>query len=245
MAINNAIILAAGVGSRLFPFTKDRPKCLIDLGGTTLLRFQLEQLMKADFKRVVIAVGGFADKVEEYVESLKIKGMEIQFEYNPFYYCSNNLISLWLLKPYLNDPFILLNGDIAFDSESLRKLARAQGFIDLGYRRSDDFDDDDMKVTIENDLIVQVSKEIPFSKANGESLGMIRFSKDGAAVLKETLMRLVRDKEYLNRFYLMAIQKMIDEGSRVSACDLTGGQWFELDFPKDLEILSANISKVK
>lgn len=238
---NKAVILAAGIGSRLFPLTKDRPKCLVDFGNQTILKFQLERLQACGFKKVVIGIGGFAAQVEEYVNQLKLKDLEVILDYNPFYYCSNNLISLWMLRSHLDEDFVLLNGDIAFDTKMLKTLASKTDLISLGFRPQDDFDDDDMKIVLKDSKVIEVSKEIARDRANGESLGMLRFSKEGAQILRKTLEELVRDKDYINRFYLTAIQRIIDSKVPVTGADLSPANWYELDFPADFEVLKEKI----
>lgn len=236
-----AIILAAGIGSRLFPLTQDTPKCLVDLGGTSLLQKQLELLHEGGVPEVIIATGGFSQKITDFLARHNFGNMKIVTEYNPFYYCSNNLTSLWMMRFYFNKPFLLLNGDIAFDSKSLSKILNAEDDISLGLRRTDDFDEDDMKVIANNGLVQRIGKQLDPKLCNSESLGMIYFSKKGGQYLREKLEAQILNKDNINRFYLLSIQSLIDDGKTVHACDLSGGQWYELDFPDDYQVLKEKI----
>lgn len=240
--IDTAFILAAGIGSRLYPLTKSVPKCLIDFNGQTILGCQIEALRKNGFKKVIIAIGGFAEKVEDYVLKYKNSDIEVITEYNPFYYCSNNLVSLWSLRNYFNDGFVLLNGDIIFDSTMIDQIVNFKADIALGCRPLKEFDDDDMKVKIVNDRVVAVSKELRSEDVNAESLGILKFSSACAAKLLNLLNQMVREKDYINAFYLQAISKMA--GTETVAPCFLDGKWFEMDYQRDYEVLLKEISNI-
>jgi len=73
----NALILAAGLGTRLGPFTADRPKALVEVQGRTMLEHQLHHLSQAGFDRFVINIHHFADKVEQYLKENRNFGLDI------------------------------------------------------------------------------------------------------------------------------------------------------------------------
>lgn len=73
-----AILLAAGLGTRLFPLTKDKPKALIEVQGKPLLQHQLEKLKKAGFTKVVINIHHFGDQIISFLEKHEHFGLDIQ-----------------------------------------------------------------------------------------------------------------------------------------------------------------------
>ena len=92
-----AIILAAGRGKRLYPYTKYIPKCLLDIGGgVTILEHQINSIRACGIDEVVIVIGFGFEKVENFLRNYDGLGLKIKTLYNPFYQTTNSLISLWM-----------------------------------------------------------------------------------------------------------------------------------------------------
>jgi len=186
-----AIILAAGKGERLYPLTKNTPKSLLDLGGgITVLESQLENISNAGIKDVVLVVGYRAEQIEAKIQS--IEGISFDIVYNPFYDASNNLVSAWFAAECMHGDFILLNGDDVFESVVMEKLITNKNSITMVIDRKEEYDEDDMKVCIEEKRVVRVNKSIHPNQADGESIGMILFKGKGSEVMRNTLKRMVR-----------------------------------------------------
>ena len=120
-----AIILAAGMGRRLKELTKDSTKCMVRVGGRTLIERALSQLDGFGLDRIVIVAGYRGGKLKDYVRSLKIR-TPIVFVDNPVYDKTNNIYSLYLAKDYLlEDDTLLLESDLIFEERVLRRLVEA------------------------------------------------------------------------------------------------------------------------
>ncbi len=238
-----AIIIAAGTGSRLYPITKDIPKSLVDVGqGLTLLETQLHSLQECGITDIVMIIGYRADQIEAKLNKYR-KDFNIETVYNPFFESSNNLISIWLARHHFQGEFITINGDDIFDASVIRELLKSPHAITMVTDTKDSYDDDDMKIISEQGLIKQVSKKIPISQANGESVGIIKFSPDGSKIYTQILDKMVREPKNLQVFYLQAIQQIIDRGFPVhfSICDPS--DWGEIDFHPDLEMIRQYVSQ--
>jgi choline kinase len=236
------IILAAGKGERLYPLTKNTPKSLLDLGGgVTVIESQLENIKAAGIESVVLVLGYRAEQVEAKIAS--IDGFDFSIVYNPFYEESNNLVSAWFARDHMSNDFVLLNGDDVFESEVLAGLLGSKRSITMVIDRKERYDDDDMKVMIEEDRITGVSKVIPVGDADGESIGMFLFRDRGRDTMRQTLDRMVRYPHYRKVFYLNAIQKIIDEGIPVHFHECRKDQWAEIDFHPDLSFIRKNIER--
>ncbi len=110
-----ALILNSGIGKRMGDITKQRPKCMTQIGaGFTIISWQLDVLKKAGIKQAVITTGPFAEELEEYVLSLDT-GMDIEFVANPDYDSTNYIYSIYCAKDSLEDEIILLHGDLVFE----------------------------------------------------------------------------------------------------------------------------------
>ena len=238
-----AIIIAAGKGTRLFPITKNIPKSLLDIGqGLTLLETQLHSLKECGITDIVIIVGHLAEQIEAKIVKYK-KDFNINIVYNPFYAISNNLISIWMAKQYMTDEFITINGDDIFDSVVISGLLESKENITMVTDVKAEYDFDDMKIISKNGLVQQVSKQIPIPEANGESVGIIKFSGEGPKIYTDILEEMVREPENMDNFYLKAIQKIIDRGFPVHYSKCNEKDWGEIDFHPDLELIRKYVSK--
>jgi len=234
------IILAAGKGTRAIPLTKNTPKSLLDIGhGVTLLEKQIENIQKSKvIDEIVLVVGYLADQIEAKIKMHKENGIEITTIYNPFYEMSNNLISLWMAKQKMDEDFIVTNGDNIFEPDVFADIVRKhKDGIFLTINKKNEFVDGDMKVLLDDNTIIKVSKEIENSKADCESVGLVlvkgeRYRK----IFVESMEKLARNKEYLNKFWLEIFNLMASNGIAIKPFEIDGkNKWREVDFHLDLE----------
>lgn len=236
------LILAAGKGERLYPLTRNTPKSLLEVGGgVTLLEAQLTNAAACGVVEAVIVVGYKADQVEAKIRDAAIPVRAI---YNPFYDISNNLVSAWMARNELDDELVLVNGDVVFNPRVLAGLLEhRRGDLQMVVDRKAEYDDDDMKVVLEGTRVQKVGKRLDLAEVNGESIGMIRFSRRGARILCETLDQMVRQPENRSVFYLAALQRIIDSGVPVESHECAPDDWAELDFHPDLDLIRSNIRR--
>ena len=236
-----AILISAGKGTRLYPLTKNTPKSLLEVGdGLTLLEAQLHSLQEAGIEEIVIIVGYRAEQIEAKLHKYK-DDFKITTVYNPFYDVSNNLISVWMARYFMNGDFITINGDDMFTSDVIKNLMKSKHNITMVMDEKDDYDEDDMKIIHKDGLVLEVSKKIDFSKANGESVGIIKFSGHGPQIYVNMLEEMVRHPENMNVFYLRAIQEIINKGYPVHFSKCKPGDWGELDFHPDLMLIRKHV----
>ncbi len=119
--VRTALLLAAGTGSRLSPLTDLTPKCLVHVNEFTILERLIRSLQEYDFKRLVIVVGHQADSVREYLGT-RAGGMEISYITSPLYKTTNNIYSLWLARKVIDEPFMLIESDLVFDTPMLEGM---------------------------------------------------------------------------------------------------------------------------
>jgi len=119
--VRKAIILAAGVGNRLRPFTDVRPKCLVPVNGVPILINTLTHLANAGISETVIVVGHLREKIVEQV-GFRFRGMDIIYVESEHYSTTNNIFSLWLAREHLNEDILLLEADVFFEQELIDRL---------------------------------------------------------------------------------------------------------------------------
>ncbi|HXG01281.1 MAG TPA: phosphocholine cytidylyltransferase family protein, partial [Bacteroidota bacterium] len=149
------VILAAGVGSRLRPLTDARPKCLLTVGGKPLLQRALEALLAAGIHRCVIVTGYLGDQVERTVNNLHLS-MDVEFIRNPAYNETNNNYSLWLTRPVVGGrELLLMDGDILFHPEIIRRLLASPYPDALVIRTSDTLGHEEIKCELDTQGVVK------------------------------------------------------------------------------------------
>jgi L-glutamine-phosphate cytidylyltransferase len=239
------IVLDAGTGSRLLPFTKKSPKCLLDIGnGMSALEYQMMSFALCGIEEVVIVGGYRIDQLRAAVEEYTLPELPVTVLYHPHYKQYNNLFSLWMARDHLTGDVVVLNGDTLFDWRILWSLeAPRDERVTLTIDRKGYYDQDDMKVRLNGRHVAAVTKQIHREDADAESIGMIRFQNGGAALMREALRRRLNTENGVHQFYLQAIQDIVDIGEEVGVHDVAGKMWRELDFPSDLTNLRKDIHK--
>jgi choline kinase len=118
-----ALLLAAGMGSRLAPLTDSTAKCLVGLSGVPILERLIRTLTSYDFNRLVVVVGHESDAIEDYLGDHS-GNIEISYVVSPCYRTTNNIYSLWLARRVIDEPFLLIESDLVFDESLLEGMLR-------------------------------------------------------------------------------------------------------------------------
>lgn len=119
-----AVILAAGLGTRLSPLTDDRPKCLVEVNGVSILETQLAALMASGTRRVTVVVGNRADQVRSRIGE-KYAGMPVVYAESARFAATGTATSFLCGLGVVRDSFCLIEGDVVFEPSMLDRLARA------------------------------------------------------------------------------------------------------------------------
>ncbi|WP_114391922.1 NTP transferase domain-containing protein [Oleisolibacter albus] len=238
-----AIILSAGQGKRLLPLTAERPKCLIDLSGASLLEWQIRGLAACGVAEAVVVTGFRADTVEAALAAMAVPGIRTRTLYNPFFALADNTASCWVARHEMQGEFLILNGDTLFEPAiAERLLTRATAPITVTIDRKDGYDADDMKVQTDSEgRLRSIGKTLPLDIVTGESIGFLRFSAEGGRRFCAEVERTLRTPEGLRRWYLSVIDTIAKEEAGASGAgyvgtvSIEGLDWGEMDFPADVE----------
>jgi choline kinase len=112
--VTTALLLAAGIGSRLYPLTEKAPKCLTVINGRSILERLVSSLNGHGFNRLVVVTGYMEKHIREFLGS-QAGNLTIEYVFCPLYDTTNNIFSLWMARDAINEPFLLLESDLVFD----------------------------------------------------------------------------------------------------------------------------------
>jgi L-glutamine-phosphate cytidylyltransferase len=239
--MTKAIILAAGEGSRLRPYTLERPKCLVEVDGKSLLDRQLDILQSEGISDIVIIGGYLADK---------LKGRGSRQYHNPRYDETNMVWTLFCAENELDGDVIVTYGDIVYSADALKSLLADESdialTIDLDWeaywraRLEDPLSDaETLKLSADGHILELGKKPTSMDEIEGQYMGLTKFSAKGVEQLQKVFKQSLKKKSIQgkhpeNAYMTDLIQEMIDAGHIVQSVPVHGG-WVEVDTVEDLE----------
>jgi choline kinase len=231
------VILAAGVSSRLRPFTDLVPKCLLEVGGRAILGMTLENLIANGVGDVVIVTGYREDQIRGFVRDA-FPALDVEFVTNDRFETTNNSYSLWLTARAVgSESVLLLDSDIVFDRRIIGLLAGSGYDNCLAMKKGKPLGDEEIKVQVATGgAIRRIGKDVPPSDAAGESIGIEMMSREFMRTLYRILERMIKSEKNANRFYEAAFQEAITEGAVMGAVDVGEMHCIEIDTAEDLTV---------
>jgi len=222
-----AVILGAGIGSRLKSLSGGKPKCLVEIGGRPLILHQLEALADHGIGPVLCVLGYHADEVQQVI------GDRAEIVLNERFAETNSLYSLWLAREWIRGPFVLLNSDLFFDPRILDRLLEESGNL-LTYDSTSSRGREQTKVAIKQRKIIDIGKDVPATSAGGESLGLLKFEKGGAEAMMRLADELVRGGN--ENAWVIEATRALCKHVPLYGVNIAGDAWAEIDFPYDLDV---------
>lgn len=240
-----AVILAAGAATRLRPLTDSIPKCLLEVGGASILRRSLEHLIAVGVDEVVLVTGYRAAQLDAAVAAWRLP-FDVSAVHNAAFDRTNNGYSTLLARPHVDgQPFLLMDADIVCDREVLAAVVSSARADCLALRPSSTLGAEEMKVVVdERGRVRRCAKEVDPRIAAGESIGINRFSAAASARFFAALEERVVGRGLVNEYNDAAVQQMIDDdGYELWPVDI--GDWYatEIDTPADLHATDAELRR--
>jgi len=231
-----AVILAAGVASRLRPLTNHTPKCLLKVSSKNILELTIENLLDNKISEIIIVTGYLENKIRDFID-LRFPELNITIIYNEFYNSTNNIYSLWLAKNALNgEDMLLMDSDIVFNSQIIKKLCSSGKKNCLALKRHD-LSDEEIKVKIDKKgRVLEIGKEVKISEAAGESVGIELFGREVIPALFNIIDRKVNVEKNVNQFYEAAFQELITSSHEIYIVDISEYFSMEIDTAEDLRL---------
>ena len=227
-----ALILAAGLGSRLAPITDSIPKCMVAVNGKPILFQQIDCLMQYGVRDITVVSGYLGDVLETAAAQAY---PDVEVVRNVDYERTNNMFSalLGLRRCGLDGPLVMMNADVFFDPEVVGGLLSYEAgdavVVDVGR-----YLEESMKVVEKDGRLVRISKQVPPEDALGASIDVYKFSPAGLAAFEAACRHFIEERGELGLWSEVALDRAFADAA-FRACPLSG-RWFEID---DLDDLAA------
>ena len=220
-----AVIMAAGVGSRIQGVINNKPKCLIEAHGQSLISRNVEMLQRKGVHDITVITGYKSELIRREI------GAQVRYFHNPFYRVTNSISSLWLAKDLLDDDLILMNADLYFEEEVL-DIALAQDDHAVMLSDSSRIEDADFRFGVDGRCIRKTGNRLTNAETACESVGIVRISKSFIGTFKDRLEQMVSDRD-MNNWWEGVLYSFIEESMDIFHVDVTGTFWTEVDTAAD------------
>lgn len=224
-----AIILAAGVGKRLGGSVVEHPKCLLDLNGRTLLDRMLDALNVAGVSEITVVVGHLSEQIERALAGRQ----GVRTVFNPEFR-KGAILSLWTAREELAGDVLIMDADVLFPVEMLRRLIDSPSANCFLMDTSAANDGEAQMLMARNGRVLDITRGLRGDyDACGESIGFLKLGSDGSRTLLGLLQRALADgKDGIEHEEVYPALMRECEIGYVTADDLP---WLEIDFPEDVE----------
>ena len=237
-----AIILAAGMASRLRPLTLTTPKSLLKVGERSLLQRSMDALIANGVREFCIVTGYLHEMIEDFVQKQYADSIKVTFIYNKVYETTNNIYSLWLARPFAEgQEVLLLDSDLLYDPLIVTRVLASDAPNVLTLIRHELGEEEMKVVTDERGSIKEISKTCNPANAAGESLGIEKMGVEYTKALYKELEPMMNEEHLENVFYERAFERLIPQGHTYQVLDVTELFSCELDTIEDFENAKAKI----
>jgi len=225
-----ALILAAGMGTRLQPLTNDKPKSMIEVNGTPILLKQIENLVKYNIKDIIVVAGYKSDILQDIV---KEKYPFVKVLINEKHDITNNMYSAYLASDYFyGKEFLLMNADVFYDDTVIAELIKDEYISSIVVDKGT-YIEESMKVRTDSNRIIEISKHITENDVYGTSIDVYKFSADSSRLFFNKLIYYIEEKLIVNQWTEVALNDILSE-TEFKPCPLNG-RWIEIDNLDDLK----------
>jgi choline kinase len=224
-----AVILAAGLGTRLRPITNEVPKCMVPVNGIRIIDKQIDNLLSNGVDEIYV-VDGY--KAEVLAEHLKTNFPEVHIVSNPRYAETNNMYSLYLTSKYVKgEEFLLMNADVYYDANIIVGMLQGENLSKIACDRTQ-YLEESMKITLDGDKINHISKKISEADHYAVSIDVYRISAEDSKVLFKEVEDTIEGRKDENSWTEVALDNIFTKTSFKPY--VIEGRWFEIDNHDDL-----------
>ena len=224
-----AIIMAAGIGKRLHALNLNKPKCLINIGGTTLIRRSVNLLVSKGISDITVIVGYKSDLIRNELNN------NIAYFENPDFHITNSIKSLWYAKDLLEGDVLLLNGDLYYEHDILDYAINQTNPVVM-LADSTRIDNADYRFSFNGDQINKFGKHLTNHETDGEYVGIVRIDQSFIKTFKQTLEDMINAGKS-NIWWEDVLYSFIGNNIPIHYFDVAGTFWSEVDTLQDYNYL--------
>jgi len=222
------------MAKRLRPLTDTKPKCLLEVGGKTLLERTVRAMQQAGITEFVVVTGYRAEQIRDFLTS-HFSFLTFHFLHNADYENNNNIYSLWMAGEVVRGKdFLLMDSDILCDPAAVVRIAE-QTEPALALNRHE-CGEEEIKVIVDaGGHITALNKTCNPKDAIGESVGIEKMTADYSAALYVELDKMIQKEGLVDVFYERCFERLIAQGHTFRVVDTTSYFSYELDTPEDFQ----------
>jgi NDP-sugar pyrophosphorylase family protein len=244
--VRTALLLAAGMGSRLSPLTDSTPKCLVEVNRIPILERVMRSLCSHGIKRLFVVTGHLSEVIEDYLGNRYV-GIEIIYIDSPLYKTTNNIYSLWLAGKEIKESFLLIESDLVFQPELLTPMLQPDRIAVskmLPWMNGTTVTLNDSKGL----KAICLGDESRNNSSHYKTVNIYNFSRDTWKIIQERLDQYISAGK-VNGYYEEVFAEMIAEGAiSFAPVFFDTARWYEIDTLKDLraaEKMFPDFSRIK
>ena len=221
--------MAAGVGKRLHALNINKPKCLITMGNTTLIRRSVDLLISKGISDITVIVGFQANLIRNELDN------DVVYFNSPDFKSTNSIKSLWYAKDLLDGNILLLNGDLYYEPRILDYALNQKNPVVM-LADSTRIDNADYRFSFSGDQIIQFGKHLTNKETDGEYVGIVRIDQSFMKTFKQTLEEMIASGKS-NIWWEDVLYSFIANQVPIHYFDVAGTFWSEVDTLEDYNYL--------
>jgi len=229
-----AIIMAAGIGSRLRQLIGDKPKCLIEAEGVTLISRSVSLLEQRGICDIAVVTGYKSDLIRHELQG------RVRYFHNPYFEVTNSIASLWLARDTLCNDVILMNADLYYEEEVL-DLARSQTESVVMLSDCTRIEAADFRFGVRGNRILKTGNQLSDDETDCEYVGIVRIDGSFIGVFRDRLESMIQRGDFRN-WWEGVLYSFIGDGIDIFHRDVEGAFWTEVDHLGDYDRLTTWVS---
>lgn len=222
-----ALLMAAGKGTRISRYIEGKPKCTVNIGGTSLIEYTIKQLISHGITEIGMVLGYKSEVIKEL-----LKDYDITYFNNYFYDVTNSIASAWFAKDFLRGDMLMMNADVYLEPELFDEVLKEKKSPVL-FSDSSRKEEADYKFYYEGNELIKFGKELSGEDISGEYIGAAKIEAAFVEKYIERLTELIADGNHGMWWEDVLYSFVTDRAVYVK--DIKGKFWAEVDYIEDYE----------
>ncbi|EWH09482.1 nucleotidyl transferase [Catenovulum agarivorans DS-2] len=232
-----ALLMAAGVGTRISRYLNGIPKCCVPVNNVSLIKYTFEMLKRKGIHDIAIVTGYKQEHILKQLEGYQYTHFE-----NPFFDVTNSIASTWFAQEFLNadDDYMIMNADVFVEEAVIDILLQAED-SPLFLADSTRIEGADYKFNWQENVLIKYGKELTANETTGEYVGIAKIAARDIEFCKSVLNSLIQQQKH--SYWWEDIFYRSSDIKPVMVKDIKGNFWAEVDYIEDYERIKAYVAE--